>query len=104
MGNTNKSATKSASRLKAKPRRAPRPAGEPAKPARPGRDYSIAAVARTLDLLEALAVVGPAPLATVIAVINGVFLLIAAPAPEREPSDNSPQWCAQCNHTRLETA
>jgi IclR family KDG regulon transcriptional repressor len=65
MGNTNKSATKSASRLKAKPRRAPRPAGEPAKPARPGRDYSIAAVARTLDLLEALAVVGPAPLATV---------------------------------------
>jgi DNA-binding IclR family transcriptional regulator len=66
MGTASKSANKSASRSKAKSRRAtPRADGAPAKPARPPRDYSVAAVARTLDLLEALAVVGPAPLATV---------------------------------------
>ena len=66
MGNAIKSGSKSVSRPKAKPhRRAARPNGEAAKPARPARDYSVAAVARTLDLLEALAVVGPAPLATV---------------------------------------
>jgi DNA-binding IclR family transcriptional regulator len=47
---------------------APKTAAKPiiaSKPARPPRDYSIAAVARTLDLLEALASIGPAPLATV---------------------------------------
>jgi DNA-binding IclR family transcriptional regulator len=66
MASLSKSVSKSVNRSKSKPRRAaPRPAAEPAKPARPPRDYSIAAVARTLDLLEALAVVGPAPLATV---------------------------------------
>src|SRR5271168_2483951 len=66
MGSLSKSVAKSTSRPKAKPRRAAaRPAAEPAKPARPPRDYSVAAVARTLDLLEALAVVGPAPLAAV---------------------------------------
>jgi len=78
MGSRSKSASKSAIRPKTKPSRAAsgthggthagsngRSNGESAKPARPARDYSIAAVARTLDLLEALAVVGPAPLATV---------------------------------------
>src|SRR5580658_177590 len=78
MGSRSKSVSKSAIRSKAKPSRAAsgahggthagsngRSNGESAKPARPARDYSIAAVARTLDLLEALAVVGPAPLATV---------------------------------------
>ena len=78
MGSRSKSASKSAIRPKTKPSRAASGAhggahagsngrlnGESAKPARPARDYSIAAVARTLDLLEALAVVGPAPLATV---------------------------------------
>jgi DNA-binding IclR family transcriptional regulator len=65
MGSPSKSASKSASRSKLKPRRAPAKAAAPAKPARPTRDYSIAAVARTLDLLEALASIGPAPLATV---------------------------------------
>jgi DNA-binding IclR family transcriptional regulator len=74
MGSLSKSVSKSAIRSKPKASQAaPRAAhgsngrsnGEPAKPARPPRDYSIAAVARTLDLLEALAVVGPAPLATV---------------------------------------
>jgi DNA-binding IclR family transcriptional regulator len=66
MSSPSKSANKFASRSKAKPRRAAaRPTGEAAKPARPARDYSVAAVARTLDLLEALAMVGPAPLATV---------------------------------------
>jgi IclR family transcriptional regulator, KDG regulon repressor len=66
MGSLSKPASKSTNRPKTKPRRAAsRPAAETAKPARPPRDYSVAAVARTLDLLEALAVVGPAPLATV---------------------------------------
>ena len=74
MGSLSKSVSKSATRSKAKPSRATsraaqssngRSNGESTKPARPPRDYSIAAVARTLDLLEALAVVGPAPLATV---------------------------------------
>jgi DNA-binding IclR family transcriptional regulator len=66
MGSLSKSVAKSTNRSKAKPRRsASRPTGEPAKPTRPPRDYSVAVVARTLDLLEALAVVGPAPLAAV---------------------------------------
>jgi DNA-binding IclR family transcriptional regulator len=74
MASASKSASKSIS--KAKPRatsrgsaRAPARASsvkaEPTKQARPPRDYSIAAVNRTLDLLEALAVIGPAPLAAV---------------------------------------
>jgi DNA-binding IclR family transcriptional regulator len=64
--NPGKPTSKSTTRPKAKPRRsASRAAGDSAKPARPPRDYSIAAVARTLDLLEALASIGPAPLATV---------------------------------------
>lgn len=56
------SRTNSKSRPKAKaaaPSRAAAPAAEAAAP-----DYSIAAVERALDLLEALARVGPAPLAT----------------------------------------
>ncbi len=66
MGSLSKSVSKSAIRSKTKhSAKASRSNGESAKPARPPRDYSIAAVARTLDLLEALAVVGPAPLATV---------------------------------------
>lgn len=40
-------------------------AAESVKAPRPARDYSIAAVDRTLDLLEALSVTGPAPLATI---------------------------------------
>jgi DNA-binding IclR family transcriptional regulator len=66
MGGLSKSVSKTVGRSKSKSHRAPaRPTNEPSKPARPPRDYSVAAVARTLDLLEALAVVGPAPLATV---------------------------------------
>jgi DNA-binding IclR family transcriptional regulator len=66
MGSLSKLAGKSAKTSKPKLRRAtPRTGAEPVKAARPPRDYSIAAVARTLDLLEALAVIGPAPLATV---------------------------------------
>jgi DNA-binding IclR family transcriptional regulator len=66
MGSLRKSASKSANRPKPKSRRAaPAAASEAAKPARPARDYSIAVVGRTLDLLGALASVGPAPLATV---------------------------------------
>src|SRR5271168_1906125 len=74
MGSLSKSASKSAIRSKTKSSRGGagshagsngRSNAEATKPARPARDYSIAAVARTLDLLEALAVVGPAPLAAV---------------------------------------
>lgn len=82
MPSLSKSASKTASRAKTRPRRAeaaaikpaatkraakaaPANSAKPSKPARPPRDYSIAAVARTLDLLEALASIGPAPLATV---------------------------------------
>lgn len=55
------SRTTSKSRSKTKPAAAPRAAGSSDTAA---RDYSIAAVDRALDLLEALARIGPAPLAT----------------------------------------
>lgn len=65
MGITTKSGSKSSHKPKPRSRpKAPPPAAHP-KPARPARDYSIAAVDRTLDLLEALAKIGPAPLAAV---------------------------------------
>ena len=66
MPSTSKSGGKTNGKTKSrvKPRGA-KGAAEAAKPARPARDYSIAAVDRTLDLLEALAVIGPASLASV---------------------------------------
>ena len=51
-----------ASRSKAKAKPRPRSNGSH-EPAAPARDYSIAAVGRALDLLEALSRIGPAPLA-----------------------------------------
>lgn len=67
MGSPSKSGARTASKSKPRARvRAARPAAvETVKPARPARDQSIAAVDRTLDLLEALAVIGPAPLASI---------------------------------------
>jgi DNA-binding IclR family transcriptional regulator len=53
----------SVSRIKGKTRAKAKPAA-PAASRAAARDYSIAAVGRALDLLEALARVGPAPLAT----------------------------------------
>lgn len=65
MGSSSTSGSKSTHKPKPRTRpKAPHPATSP-KPARPARDYSIAAVDRTLDLLEALAVIGPAPLAAI---------------------------------------
>jgi len=51
------------SRSKAKPRTRQRSGNGTAETAAPARDYSIAAVGRALDLLEALSRIGPAPLA-----------------------------------------
>jgi IclR family transcriptional regulator, KDG regulon repressor len=51
----------SRSKVKAKPRS--RPGNGSHEAATPARDYSIAAVGRALDLLEALSRIGPAPLA-----------------------------------------
>lgn len=66
MASTSKSGGKAVGKAKsrAKPRAA-RANVEAVKPSRLPRDYNIAAVDRTLDLLEALAVIGPAPLASV---------------------------------------
>jgi DNA-binding IclR family transcriptional regulator len=52
-----------ASRSKGKARPRSRPSNGSHEPAAPARDYSIAAVGRALDLLEALSRLGPAPLA-----------------------------------------
>ena len=52
-----------ASRSKGKAGHAPAPATASHETATPARDYSIAAVGRALDLLEALSRIGPAPLA-----------------------------------------
>jgi IclR family KDG regulon transcriptional repressor len=60
-----RNSTKSNGRSKARTSPHAARSGPDSKPAKPARDYSIAAVARTLDLLEALAVIGPASLAAV---------------------------------------
>jgi IclR family KDG regulon transcriptional repressor len=52
-----------ASRNKGKAQARPRSSNGSHEPAGSGRDYSIAAVGRALDLLEALSRIGPAPLA-----------------------------------------
>jgi DNA-binding IclR family transcriptional regulator len=52
-----------ASRSKAKSKARTRPSNGSHETATPARDYSIAAVGRALDLLEALSRIGPAPLA-----------------------------------------
>jgi IclR family KDG regulon transcriptional repressor len=52
-----------ASRSKGKAKARPRSGNGSHEAATPGRDYSIAAVGRALDLLEALSRIGPAPLA-----------------------------------------
>ena len=67
MGSPSKTSMRTASKGKPQSRSRTRvtAAAEPAKPSRPARDYSIAAVDRTLDLLEALSVTGPASLAAI---------------------------------------
>src|ERR1700724_4160950 len=52
-----------ASRSKGKARPKARSSNGSHEPTAPARDYSIAAVGRALDLLEALSRIGPAPLA-----------------------------------------
>jgi len=70
-----------ASRSKSKTKARPRSGNGAHESTSPARDYSIAAVGRALDLLEALSRIGPAPLAALADALHPNRRLPLAPHP-----------------------